>query len=113
MLLVIGFLEGPAATTLDSAFSARLLAEQLKSIDTQNAPVAVMNVRRDVEYGLAFYRDHEIDRYERGETPSGMHYVVVPQKDEAALMGKLGSRASYHVGSYPAQKLEIYRVAAQ
>ncbi|MEO8726560.1 MAG: glycosyltransferase family 39 protein [Acidobacteriaceae bacterium] len=113
LLLVLAFLEGPAAATLDRAYSARRLAEQIRQIDLENAPVAVEGVRRDVEYGLAFYRDHEIASYDRGDAPAGLHYVVVPRKYEAKLMGELGARASYHVGSYPAQRLEIYRVAAR
>ncbi len=113
MLLVLGFLEGPAAATLDGAYSARPLARQLRALDPEGAPVAVLGVRRDVEYGLAFYRDHRIDRYERGEIPMEAHYVVVPTKQESSLIDQIGERAAFHVGSYPAQRLEIYRIAAR
>jgi 4-amino-4-deoxy-L-arabinose transferase-like glycosyltransferase len=113
ILLVIWFLERPAAAVLDAAYSARPLARQMDEIDREGAPVAVFQARRDIEYGLAFYRNHSVDRYERGEVPSAMHYVVVPAKAVPAMLNTVGERAAYHVGSYPAQKLEIYRIAAQ
>jgi 4-amino-4-deoxy-L-arabinose transferase-like glycosyltransferase len=113
ILLVIWFLERPAATVLDAAYSARPLAQQMDELDREGAPIAVFQARRDIEYGLAFYRNHSVDRYERGEVPKQMHYVVLPSKAVPAMLNTVGERAAYHVASYPAQKLEIYRIAAQ
>src|SRR5947209_7020653 len=113
LLFLLGFLEGPAAGVLDSVYSARQLADQLKSSGLAQSPIAVMDARRDVEYGLAFYLDQHVDRYERGEIPTSEHVVIVPQKTVARFIGTVGDRAAFHVGSYPAQRLEIYRVGAR
>lgn len=113
VLLVLWFLEGPAAPVLDRAYSARPLAARLSALDPTGFPVAVLGVRRDVEYGLNFYRDRQSPSYDRGEIPAGEHYVVVGKKQEPVLLNDVGNRAAYHLGADPEHKLEIYRIAAR
>jgi len=44
---------------LDRTYSARPLAAKLASIAPASETIAVFRVRRDVEYGLSFYRNRE------------------------------------------------------
>ena len=115
ILFTLWFLENPAAHVLDEAYSSRPLAAQLQQLDTAGDPVAVFHVRREVEFGLGYYRDQRIPSYDRNEIPLGEHFVVLPQslEYEKKLIGRIGDRAAFHVGNYPAQKLEIYRIAAR
>ncbi len=47
-------------TAIDQKLSARPLAIELASVETHKLPVAVYGVKRELEYGLAFYRDQVI-----------------------------------------------------
>ena len=38
--------------------------------------VAVFRVRRDIEYGLSFYRNHEVVNYEESGVPDEQHMLV-------------------------------------
>ncbi len=49
---------------LDGSYSARPLADRLALLAPPDETVAVFRVRRDVEYGLAFYRNREVVNYE-------------------------------------------------
>ena len=61
---------------LDRSYSARPLAEKLASIAAPGENVAVFRVRRDVEYGLSFYRNGEVINYEQDGVPDGEHLLV-------------------------------------
>ena len=61
---------------IDQKLSTRPLAVELTSLETHRLPLAVCGVSREVEYGLAFYRDQVIARYESGDVPSGEHLLV-------------------------------------
>src|SRR6202020_2693045 len=61
---------------LDRAYSARPLADRLLGFGPANQTVAVFRVRRDMEYGLAFYRNHEVVNYEESGVPDEQHLLV-------------------------------------
>jgi hypothetical protein len=73
----------------------------------------VLNVRRDVEYGLNFYRNQPISRYERDGIPSQAHVVIAKQGSEDALQALVGDRKVEQIGAFTFQHLEFFRVAAQ
>jgi 4-amino-4-deoxy-L-arabinose transferase-like glycosyltransferase len=54
---------------LDRSYSARPLAYRLGGLAPADETVAVFRVRRDVEYGLAFYRNHQVVNYEETGVP--------------------------------------------
>ena len=58
---------------LDRTYSARPLAEKLAEVAPAGETVAVFRVRRDVEFGLAFYRDHEVVNYDEDGVPDEQH----------------------------------------
>ena len=62
---------------LDRAYSARPLAERIGEIAPSNETIAVFRVRRDIEYGLSYYRNHEVANYEETGVPAQQHILVV------------------------------------
>ena len=101
------------ARFLDARFSARPLSFALNSIDRQSLPTAVYQVRRETEYGLHFYRNQPIARYEAGETPAGEHLLVVLHSVPLSLINdKLPGRRVSYLGSDQAQGLDYFWVSS-
>ena len=106
---------------LDRSYSARPLAERLALFAPPNETVAVFKVRRDIEYGLAFYRNHEVVNYENTGVPDEEHLLVariygrrgVDLHTSAALQEYLEGREYEPVFSWPEQGLEVYLVSGR
>jgi 4-amino-4-deoxy-L-arabinose transferase-like glycosyltransferase len=106
---------------IDRSYSARPLAERLDLLAPPNETVAVFRVRRDIEYGLAFYRNHEVVNYENTGVPDGEHLLVarisgrrgVDLHTPAALQEYLEGRQYQPVLSWPEQGLEVYLVSGR
>ena len=99
-------------TAMDQTLSVRPLAVELAGIETQTLPVAVCGVRREVEYGLAFYRDQSIARYEAGSVPTGEHLLVSSPAWRSDVLNATAGRRLTLLGHYAAQNLDYYWVAA-
>ena len=105
---------------LDRAYSARPLAERIATLVPPNETVAVFRVRRDVEYGLSFYRNHAVVNYEEEGVPSGEHVLVarvagrrgVDLHTPAALEEYLEGRQYVELFSWPEQGLIVYLVGS-
>lgn len=106
---------------LDRTYSARPLADRLLWYAPSNETVAVFRVRRDVEYGLAFYRNHEVANYEQEGVPDQQHLLVARVTGKhgadlhtaAALQDYLEGRHYELLFSWPEQGLEVYMVGAR
>jgi 4-amino-4-deoxy-L-arabinose transferase-like glycosyltransferase len=106
---------------LDRTYSARPLAAKLAEVPPAGQTVAVFHVRRDVEYGLAFYRDHEVVNYDENGVPDEQHLLVarvqgrhgVDLDTQMALEELLEGRQYQQLFSWPEQGLEIYLVGAR
>jgi 4-amino-4-deoxy-L-arabinose transferase-like glycosyltransferase len=98
---------------LDAAYSARPLAAIISQIQKPNEPVAVYKVRRDMEYGLSFYRNHQVDNYDQEGIPPGEHILVTREKYSDQLRSVLAGRDYQPLFSYPAQNLAVYQVYAK
>lgn len=106
---------------LDRAYSARPLAERLTGFAPTDETVAVFRVRRDMEYGLAFYRNHEVVNYEEDGVPVEQHLLVtrvtgrggVDLHTPAALQEYLEGRHYELLFSWPEQGLEVYLVGSR
>jgi len=90
------FLLHDAGPILGVAYSSRQVAAYVEKVEhddlhTQFRPVAVFDTRRDVEYGLGFYLDERIARYERGEVPLVEHILVAREGEHDAISRLLGS----------------------
>jgi hypothetical protein len=103
---------------LDRSYSARPLAERLKPLVPANETVAVFRVKRDMEYGLAFYRNHEVANYEGVGVPDEEHVLVVrvagkggvDLHSQAALGEYLEGRHYEQLFTWPEQELVVYLV---
>jgi 4-amino-4-deoxy-L-arabinose transferase-like glycosyltransferase len=100
------------APALDSTLSARPLANEIIHLETKPLPLAVSGVSRQTEYGLAFYRNQIIDRYEFGQIPTTEHLVVAPEGSQTAIAKKVAGRRVSYLGSFAPQGLDYYWVAA-
>jgi len=101
------------APALDAALSARPLANEISHIDNQTLPVAAFRVPRETEYGLAFYRNSLIGRYEWGQIPATEHIVVAPQGAQTEVAAKVPGRRVSYLGRFIPQKLDYFWVAAK
>jgi 4-amino-4-deoxy-L-arabinose transferase-like glycosyltransferase len=97
---------------VDLAYSARPLARELTQLTSNNEPVAVLRVRRDLEFGLSFYRDHRVLDYEKDGVPAQAHILVVRDIALPELRTLLATRAYHPLFAYPAQHVSVYQVDA-
>jgi 4-amino-4-deoxy-L-arabinose transferase-like glycosyltransferase len=106
---------------LDRSYSARPLAERLAGIAPADETVAVFRVRRDVEYGLSFYRNREVVNYEESGVPDEQHLLVVRVAGRGgvdlhtpeALDEYLEGRHYEQLFSWPEQSLVVYMVGSR
>jgi 4-amino-4-deoxy-L-arabinose transferase-like glycosyltransferase len=101
------------ATGIDQTLSARPLAVELASVETHRLPVAVCGASRELEYGLAFYRDQTIARYELGDVPAGEHLLVAAPTWKIAVADYTAGRRISFLGHYAPQDVDYYWVAAE
>ena len=97
---------------VDLAYSARPLARELTQLTPNNEPVAVLRVRRDLEFGLSFYRDHRVLDYDRDGVPAQAHILVVRDIALPELRTMLATRSYHPLFAYPAQHVSVYQVDA-
>ena len=106
---------------VDRTYSARPLAERIASMVPDDETVAVFRVRRDIEYGLSFYRNREVINYENSGVPDGRHVLVVRVTGRngvdlhtpGALDEYLEGRHYEPLFTWPEQGLVIYLVGAR
>jgi 4-amino-4-deoxy-L-arabinose transferase-like glycosyltransferase len=106
---------------LDRSYSARPLAERLAGLIPADETVAVFRVRRDVEYGLGFYRNREVVNYDEGGVPDEQHVLVariqgshgVDLDTQLALDELLEGRHYEQLFGWPEQGLEVYLVGSR
>ena len=108
---LLWFLLGPNGHTIDENYSARPLAAEIAALTPQERTVAVLDVRRDMVYGLAFYRNQSILNYS-GEVPAGEHILVVPIRQSDAIAHFLPGRQYQKLFTYTPQGLNVYKVSA-
>lgn len=100
------------AVAIDQRLSTRPLADELTSVETHKLPLAVCGTSREVEFGLAFYRDQIIDRYEAGGPPQGEHLLVASPSWKSNVTEWTKGRRVTSLGHFVPQDLDYYWVAA-
>jgi len=106
---------------LDRSYSARPLAARLATLAPEDETVAVFRVRRDIEYGLSFYRNREVVNYEQSGVPDGQHLLVarvsgrggVDLHTPSALEEYLNGRHYEQLLNWPEQGLTVYLVGSR
>jgi 4-amino-4-deoxy-L-arabinose transferase-like glycosyltransferase len=97
---------------IDEKLSARPLAIELAGVETHQLPLAVCGASREVEYGLAFYRNQTIARYESGDVPPAAHLLVAPIAWMDNVAKQTAGRRVTFLGHYAPQGLDYYWVSA-
>jgi 4-amino-4-deoxy-L-arabinose transferase-like glycosyltransferase len=115
LLPVVGiliFLLGFHGKELDLTYSARPLAREIQ----QQAPnvnlVATQDVNRDIDYGLAFYRNQPVIHYDTEGVPADAHILIIRTNEADKLDQLLAGRIYKPLFLYATQGLEVYKVDA-
>jgi 4-amino-4-deoxy-L-arabinose transferase-like glycosyltransferase len=95
---------------LDLAYSPRPLARALAIVAPVPAPIAVYRVRRDTQYGIAFYRNAPVINYDASPVPTGSHILVTRSPFNADLPTLLAGRFYAPIFRLPEQGLIVYQV---
>ena len=106
---------------LDRAYSARPLADKLGTYAPASETVAVFEVRRDMEYGLSFYRNREVINYKQDGVPDEQHLLVVRVTGRngvdlhttSELDEYLAGRHYEQLFTWPEQGLVVYMVGSR
>ena len=99
----------PIIDYLQSARPVEAAIARLGEVPT----VAVYDVPRSVEYGLAFYRNQPIPSYERNQVPDVDHLVVAASGSQKELEFRLPGRSVTRVGGFAWQHLDFYLVSGK
>jgi 4-amino-4-deoxy-L-arabinose transferase-like glycosyltransferase len=117
IVVALVFLLGFHGKDLDLNYSARPLAREIQRLAPTEKVLAVYEVRRDLDYGLAFYRNIPTVHYTEENCPASVpaeeHILVIPTKDTAALNQCLTDRVYKPLFLYDTQGLEVYKVYAR
>src|SRR6202008_4770642 len=106
-LIIIG------AHTGDQTLSARPVARQLSEMEMKPLAIAVLGVRRETEFGLAFYRNQVVSRYETQQVPPAEHLLVAPEGARNAIVQFVGQRRISYLGNFAPQGLDFYWVGGE
>lgn len=98
--------------SIDAKLSARPLAAELAGVETHQLPLVVCGASREVEYGLAFYRNQTIARYESGDVPSSEHLLVAPIAWMDNVAKQTAGRRVTFLGHYAPQNVDYYWVSS-
>jgi 4-amino-4-deoxy-L-arabinose transferase-like glycosyltransferase len=112
VLAMLVFLLGFYGKELDINYSARPLAREIQQQAPDIKLVATDRIKRDMDYGLAFYRNEPMIHYEADGVPAQAHILVVRANDTADLDRWLAGRIYKPLFLYESQGLEVYRVSA-
>ena len=107
------FLLGFHGRELDLNYSARPLAQEIARQAPNEKIVAVQSIKRDMDYGLAFYRNERLIHYDQDGVPDAEHLLVVRANDTDALTHYLTGRVYEPLFLYDAQGFEVYKVFAK
>jgi hypothetical protein len=108
--LLFFLLHGDNGKLLDLNYSARPLAREIAQSVPAATPVAEVDVRRDIVYGLAFYRNQPLVNYAADGVPDVAHILVIPTHDAGQLNLLLQGRLYQQLFLYETQGLSVYKV---
>jgi 4-amino-4-deoxy-L-arabinose transferase-like glycosyltransferase len=101
------------APALDATLSARPLSQEVSRVDNRSLPLAILQLSRETEYGLQFYRNQNIARYELGQVPNGEHLLITREGQQVNIAKWTTARRVTYLGSFAPQGLDYYWVAGK
>jgi 4-amino-4-deoxy-L-arabinose transferase-like glycosyltransferase len=116
-VLVVGVVLRVGAPSLDALLSARPLAEAIASLQPklgaqfETMQVAVFETPRETEYGLAFYLNRNIARYERQQIPLADHLLIAPAGSQSVAASSVPGRRVSYLGTFGPQGLDYFWVS--
>ena len=113
VLATLIFLLGFHGKDLDLNYSARPLTAEINRHAPDIKLLAVEDVKRDMDYGLAFYRNEPLVHYSTDGVPKEQHLLVIRASDSEGLNRWLAGRVYEPLFLYDSQGLEVYKVYAQ
>jgi 4-amino-4-deoxy-L-arabinose transferase-like glycosyltransferase len=112
VVLTLGAVLKLGAVALDQTLSARPLALEIAGVETHQLPLAIYHIRRELEYGLTFYRNQLTFNYAWGGVPQREHLLVAPENSQTEIAKLLPGRRVSYLGHYAAQHVDYYWIAA-
>jgi 4-amino-4-deoxy-L-arabinose transferase-like glycosyltransferase len=112
VIVIVGFVLKVVAPSIDNFYSARPVAHDLQVIGTDQRPIAVYNTRRELRYGLVFYRNQKISSYNEQDIPLSEHLLIAKAGSRPEFEPLLNGRQVARLGQFPAQHVEYYLVSA-
>jgi len=112
VVLTLGAVLKLGSVALDQTLSARPLALELAGMETHRLPLAVYHIRRELEYGLTFYRNQLTLNYDWGRVPQQEHLLVAPENSQVEIAKLVAGRRVSYLGHYAAQHVDYFWVAA-
>jgi 4-amino-4-deoxy-L-arabinose transferase-like glycosyltransferase len=113
VILAITALLKIGAPALDDSLSARPVSHQLRQLENQRLPIALFLASREAEYGLQYYENEPLGRYELNQIPDGEHLVVAPPGCQKGIAKHVTGRRVSYLGSFPPQRLDFFWVAGK
>jgi hypothetical protein len=113
VVLLIAFIVKIASPAIDLHYSARPVAQDLDHLGMEGRTIASFEIKRDIRYGLAFYRNEKVFSYDEEPVPVTAHLLVAKAGTLPELVKRLPGRTLALLGSSRAQKLDYYWVSAK
>lgn len=113
VVLAVGAILRLGAPALDATLSARPLSQEISRVDNRSLPLAILQLPRETEYGLHFYRNQEIARYELGRIPDGEHLLATREGWQRNVAKWTTGRRVTYLGSFAPQGVDYYWVAGK
>ena len=112
IVLTLGAVLKLGSAAIDQTLSARPLAREIATLETHPLPLAVYHVRRELEYGLTFYRNQLTFNYDWGTVPLEEHLLVAPENSQVEIARLLVGRRVSYLGHYAAQHVDYFWIAS-
>jgi hypothetical protein len=111
VVLTVGAVLKLGSGALDATLSARPLAQEVAAMEAHPLPLAVYHVRRELEYGLTFYRNRLTLNYDWGSVPQEEHLVIAPENSQVEIAKLAAGRRVSYLGHYAPQHVDYFWVA--
>jgi 4-amino-4-deoxy-L-arabinose transferase-like glycosyltransferase len=113
VVLAVGFIIRVLSPVIDITQSERVVAGIVHQMAPNARTVATFKAKREVEYGVAYYRNQPVKVYERLEIPEEAHVVICRTGCEGELRELSPGRGVQRIGELREQRLELFAVGAR